>query len=84
MIITWDERKRQSNLLKHGLDFAELNEEFFLDASVIDAKERRFMAVGKLHGELIIAVVFAPLGAEALSIISMRKAAKKERSMTNG
>ena len=42
------------------------------------------MAIGEFNGELIIAVVFAPLGAEALSIISMRKAAKKERSMTNG
>jgi len=83
MIITWDEPKRLSNLAKHGLDFADLDEEFFLVASIVQARERRLMAVGELHGELIIAVVFAPLGAEAISIISMRRAGRKERSLTN-
>lgn len=83
MKITWDEPKRLSNIAKHGLDFADLDEEFFLAASIVQAKERRLMAIGELHGELIIAVVFAPLGAEAISVISMRRAGKKERGMTN-
>lgn len=81
MIIAWDEPKRQTNLAKHGLDFADLDGEFFLAARIIDAKERRLMAIGEFHGELIIAVVFAPLGTEAISVISMRPASSRERSL---
>jgi uncharacterized DUF497 family protein len=32
--ITWDERKRQGNLTKHGFDFADLTLEFFLSALI--------------------------------------------------
>lgn len=81
MIIAWDEPKRQTNLAKHGLDFANLDEEFFLAASIVEAKERRLMAIGWFRGELIIAVVFAPLGTEAISVISMRRASNRERSL---
>lgn len=80
MIIAWDEPKRQSNLAKHGFDFADLNEEFFLAARIVDAKQHRLMAIGEFNGELIIAVVFAPLGTEAISVVSMRRASGRERS----
>ncbi len=33
MQIVWDERKRQAKLLKHGLDFAMLDTEFFAAAT---------------------------------------------------
>ncbi len=79
MVITWDERKRLSNLDKHGLDFADLKLEFFDDALIKPAKVGRLAAFGKLNGRTI-AVVFAPLGAEALSVISMRPAGRKERA----
>lgn len=84
MLITWDEPKRLSNLDKHGFDFADLDEEFFGAASIVPAKERRFMAIGSFRGEVIVAVVFAPLGSEAVSVISMRRADRKERSLING
>lgn len=80
MKIVWDEPKRQQNIVKHGLDFADLTFEFFLSARVGPAKEGRFIAVGELNGQIIVAVVFKPLGSEALSIISMRPAARKERN----
>ena len=80
MIIAWDEPRRQSNLAKHGFDFADLNEEFFLAARIVDAKQHRLMAIGEFNGELIIAVVFAPLGTEAISVVSMRRASGRERS----
>lgn len=83
MIIAWDEPKRQSNIAKHGLDFADLNEDFFLAAKIIDAKDHRLMAIGEFNGELIIAVVFAPLGTEAISVISMRRASSRERSLNH-
>lgn len=76
-MIVWDELKRQSNLAKHGLDFADLNEEFFLDALVIPAKQRRFKAMGRF-ADGTIAVVFAALGSEGVSIISMRQPSGKD------
>lgn len=80
MKIVWDEPKRQTNLAKHGMDFADLTLEFFLSAHVDAAKEGRFVAVGELNGQAVVAVVFKPLGSEALSVISMRRANRKERS----
>jgi uncharacterized DUF497 family protein len=41
------------------------------------ARGERYLAVGELRGSLV-AVVFRPLGAEALSVISMRPANRKE------
>lgn len=81
MIIVWDEPKRQQNLAKHGLDFAELDESFFVGASIRAAKSGRTIAIGELNGRIVVAVVYTPLGREALSIISMRPASRRERSL---
>lgn len=78
--IVWDEPKRQTNLANDGLDFTDLDEWFFLEAVTIPAKEGRHMAIGRLH-DGTIAVVFALLGDEGLSVISMRPASRKERSL---
>ena len=80
MKLVWDEPKRQRNIAKHGLDFAVLTSEFFENARIEDAKSGRFLAVGEFEGVTIIAVVFRPLGPEALSIISMRRANETERN----
>lgn len=80
MKIVWDEPKRERNLTKHGLDFAALTVEFFETAHIVVAKKNRFLALGELDGISIIAVVFRPLGSEAVSVISMRRASMKERS----
>lgn len=79
-VIAWDEPKRQANLVDRELDFADLDEAFFLDAVVVPAKRGRFMAIG-WFGEAILAVVFAPLGTEGLSVVSMRPASRKERAL---
>ena len=79
MDIVWDEPKRQSNLSKHGLDFADLSYEFFLAANVASTKQGRLKAIGRLADGTIV-VIFITLGTEALSIISMRTANKVERS----
>lgn len=83
MPIVWDEPKRQANIAKHGLDFADLTVSFFLDAQVIETRDRRFMAIGRF-ADGTIAVVFAALGSQGLSIISMRPAGKKEREFHEG
>ena len=80
MQIVWDERKRRANINKHGFDFADLSEEFFLTAIVQGAKHNRLKAIGRLQ-DGTIAVIFAALGSEAISAISMRPASDKERSL---
>ena len=80
MKIVWGEPKRLANLDKHGLDFADLNETFFDNALVIPShnKSKRWVAVGvSIRG--VIVVVFARLGREGVSIISMRPASRSER-----
>jgi uncharacterized DUF497 family protein len=82
MKIVWDEPKRLANLEKHGLDFADLNETFFDSAVVIPShnKSRRWIAVGvNIRG--VVVVVFARLGREGVSIISMRPASRNERKL---
>jgi uncharacterized protein len=82
MKIVWDEPKRLANLEKHGLDFADLNETFFDNALVIPShnKSRRWVAVGvSIRG--VIVVVFARLGREGISIVSMRPASRSERKL---
>ncbi|WP_275787712.1 BrnT family toxin [Pararhizobium gei] len=79
MNITYDEPKRLSNIAKHGYDFADLTVEFFEAARIEDAKQGRFLAIGDFNGTVVVAVVFRPLGSEALSVISMRRASRNER-----
>ena len=81
MKIVWDEPKRLTNLAKHGLDFADLDADFFAAAMVSPAKRSRFFAVGEHQAGIIVTVVFEPLGAEAVLVISMRPASRKERRM---
>ena len=83
MKIVWDEPKRQATIEKHGCDFADLTEDFFAAAVRVPAKAGRFMAIGELGGTAVT-VVAAGLGAEAVSVISMRRADRKERKLLHG
>ena len=86
MRIVWDEPKRHTNLRDHGLDFAELNEGFDFDAALIVPTYpsrfggSRFKAIGIFRDDLV-AVIFARLGVEAVSIISFRPASRSERRL---
>jgi uncharacterized DUF497 family protein len=82
--IVWDEPKRQANIVKHGLDFADIGPEFFDEAILQPSHSDRFLAFGRHNGTLMIAVVFRPLGAEALSVVSMRPANVRERMLFHG
>ena len=84
MKITWDDRKRLANIAKHGLDFADLDLAFFATAIFRQGHSGRILALGPNRGEMIVAVVFRPLGTEALSVISMRPASVQERRLLNG
>ena len=82
MKIVWDEPKRLMNLAKHGLDFSDLDPDFFLNARVTPSVEGRFVAIAELEArEMTVTVAFKPLGGEAIAVISMRPASRKERSL---
>jgi uncharacterized DUF497 family protein len=80
VIIVWDEPKRLANLDKHGFDFTDLTDIFFDNSIIIPAKADRLMAIGHLD-DGTIAVIFIRLGAEGVSVISMRNASVKERKL---
>lgn len=77
----WDEDKRQTNLAKHGVDFADVAG-FDWATAVIDPDTRfdygevREVATGELNGRLYI-VTFTMRG-DVTRIISMRKANGRE------
>lgn len=80
MRIVWDEPKRLSNLNGRGLDFADLDIEFFAAAKVLPARHGRMMAIGRFRN-LTLTVIFKSLGSEALSVVSMRPASDRERRL---
>jgi len=79
----WDEEKRQNNVSKHGLDFADAWEVFEgpmltgLDQRE-DYGEERWIGIGLLRG-LVVVIVFAERGEDTIRVISLRKGLKHER-----
>jgi len=91
--LEWDEKKRQSNLKKHHLDFAHAVD--FEDGSALvvedrrgetDPKfryrERRFIALGVMRGKLVV-LVYA-VEPSARRIISLRPAKPEEEKLWLG
>jgi uncharacterized protein len=83
MKIVWDEPKRLANVEKHGLDFAMLDAEFFLDSIIEPAKVGRLKAIGRIAAG-VVSVIFVRLGSEGISVISMRPANPDERRLFDG
>lgn len=86
----WDESKRAQNLLPepdgHGMDFADARDRFEWESAVIlpthasRTGSARLKAIGFLD-DILVALVFAPLGTEAIASISLRPASRKERKI---
>ena len=83
MRIVWDESKRLTNIARHEMDFADLDEAFFKTSFVLPAKHGRLIAVGRLMNG-VVATIFLALGTEGISVISMRPASRKERRLIDG
>jgi uncharacterized DUF497 family protein len=83
MKFEWDERKNQSNLIKHGFDFADAFRIFnspmlveFDDQE--DYGEDRWIGIGLLSGRVVV-VIYTEPDEETVRIISLRKALTHER-----
>ena len=77
----WDEAKRLSNLVKHGLDFLDAWRVFasahLVVPSVKSGAERRVLAVGMVEN-CLVSVIYT-LRAKNLRIISFRRASREEK-----
>lgn len=87
MNIFWDTPKLDANLKEHKLHFDLAYEFDWEDALYLPTYpgrdgRKRTIAVGEIVG-LTYTIIFSPLGTEAISIISLRRASKKERRMYN-
>jgi uncharacterized DUF497 family protein len=78
---TWSEAKRESNLAKHGFDFADAVSIFTATTFTFEDtrfcySERRYITLGFLHHTLV-SIVHTE-NAEEIRIISFRKATRRE------
>ncbi len=81
MEFEWDERKRQANIEKHGIDFVDAKEIWNSEVLEIpsprsERRERRFIAYGLMEGK-VIAVVYTWRG-RCRRLISARRARRYE------
>jgi len=84
MRFTWDEKKWQSNLKKHGLDFKEgplvfAGATFSIADTRVDYGEERFATLGLLGADVV--VVVHTEHEDEIRIISMRKGTKDEQKV---
>ncbi len=84
MRFEWDEQKNQTNIEKHGLDFADVHKVF--DNPMIiqldnrhEYSEDRWIGMGLLNHLVVVVVYIEQDKQEIIRIISMRKALKYER-----
>jgi uncharacterized DUF497 family protein len=78
---TWDERKRERNIRKHGIDFVDAEAVFNGDTLTVpddheDYSERRFLSIGLLNA--VVVVIAHTEQDNIIRVISMRKATKNE------
>jgi uncharacterized DUF497 family protein len=84
MKFDWDNKKDESNFLKHGIGFVDAVTVFadpyllFTEDSKHSQQEEREWAIGEMENGSIIVVVFT-IRNGVIRIISARKATKKER-----
>jgi uncharacterized DUF497 family protein len=81
MRFEWDETKRQSNIRKHGIDFADVvvlfaGDTLTMEDTRFDYGEARYITLGQLKGHVIVVAHIE--NEDLIRIISARKATKNE------
>lgn len=83
--LSWDESKRQENIAKHGLDFADAGEvlesRFRLDISVVRKGESRIQSISYALGFLAVLTVIHTEREDETRVISFRRASNEEREV---
>lgn len=84
MDFEWDERKRLTNLDKHGLDFVEAEEMFEGPMLVAldtrrDYGEDRWFGLGMSQGRILVLSFTERDDGQTIRVISLRKALKHEQ-----
>ena len=80
----WDERKANTNLIKHGISFEEAKTVFFDESALIIVdpacfEEDRFLILGfSADAKLLVVCHCYRSGEEVIRIISARKATRNE------
>jgi uncharacterized DUF497 family protein len=81
MRFEWDARKRLANIEKHGFDFIWARQLFDgrprFDFASPRGREHRVASIGEIDG-MVIAAIWTPRGADAVRIISVRRARREE------
>lgn len=84
MNFEWDDKKRNSNIAKHGVDFVDVRR-FDFEGAVADVQERggerRIVATGYIDKQLHRLVYVHR--EENIRVISLRVASRKERRAYN-
>lgn len=83
MRLTWDEYKNQTNIAKHGLDFADAHSVFDHPLLVklddrMEYNEERWIGIGLLETRIVV-IVFSEPEEDMVRVISLRKATSSER-----
>ncbi|MDO4429913.1 BrnT family toxin [Mannheimia pernigra] len=82
-IYIWDENKRQINLAKHGLDFADADEvlssPYRFDVETIRNNEVRTQSFAYSFGRLLVLSLAHTERENCIRLISFRPASKAER-----
>lgn len=81
--VQWNEAKRASNLLKHGLDFLDvvlvLDSPYRLDVETVRQGEARTQSFAYVFDVLTVLTVVHSTRGDVLRIISFRPASEEER-----
>jgi uncharacterized protein len=80
--LTWDEAKREANLAKHGLDFANaswvLDSEIRLDVIVVRRGEERIQSFAYVFDRLAVLTLVHTARDDAIRVVSFRTASQEE------
>jgi len=83
--LTWDQRKADANVTKHGVSFEEAQWVFYDEHALVtqdpnhSEEEDRFLLLGLSSALRILMVVYCEPSDDAIRIISARKATKAEQ-----
>lgn len=84
LVLTWDEAKGETNLAKHGLDFADaglvLASDFRMDLPVTRNGEERVQSFAYVFDRLVVLLLVHVPKDAATRVVSFRTANQSERN----